>query len=113
MDFMSMELTRKEKWVSEYELLVDHISEGYEDNIYEYTNDLTCRLFIQQALEKKDKELLPLAGRIEMADTKLRSVLLETKECIHGDYPKHYFWFWGIPRNSKELRDDAKSMGWI
>jgi hypothetical protein len=106
-------LTREEKWVSEYESLVNYICEGYEEIIYEYTNDLTCRLFIQQALEEKNKDILSMKERIERADKKLRTVLLETKECIYGKYPKNYFWFWGVPGNSEELTNEAKTNKWI
>ena len=106
-------LTKEEKWVSEYESLVTYVSKGYEQNVYEYTNDLSCRLFIQRAMEKKNKDILFMQKRIKTADKKLKSVLLETKECIHGDYPKEYFWFWGVPANSKELTNEAKSNKWI
>ena len=54
-----------------------------------------------------------MSERIHEADKKLKSVLLETKECIHGKYPKRYFWFWGIPKNSKELTNEAQSNNWI
>ena len=106
-------LTREEQWVSKYESLVNYICEGYEEIIYEYTNDLTCRLFIQQAMEEKNTAILSMKERVEIADKKLKSVLLETKECIHGDYPKNYFWFWGVPGNSEELTNEAKLNKWI
>lgn len=99
--------------MSEYESLVNYIYEGYEEIIYEYTADLLCRLFIQRAMEEKNKDILSMKERIDRADKKLKSVLLETKECIQGDYPKNYFWFWGVPGNSEELINEARSNKWI
>jgi len=49
------EPTKVERLVRDYESLVDYICEGYEEIIYEYTNDLTCRLFIQKAIEQNSE----------------------------------------------------------
>lgn len=110
---MFRELTKEERWVSNYEYLVKYICEGYEEIIYEYTNDLTCRLLIQNAIEENNPAILSMLRRIEISDSKFKAILLSTKECIHGDYPKSYFWFWGIPRNSDELMLEAKLQEWI
>ena len=91
-----------------YESLVNYICEGYEEIIYEYLNDLACRIFIQEAIEQKNENILFMKERIEQADEKLQSVLLKTKVCIFGKYPEKYFWFLGIPKNSKELINEAK-----
>ena len=107
------ELTREEKWVHNYESLVNYICAGYEEIIYEYLNDLACRLFIQEAIENKDENILLMEERIKKADEKLQSVLIKTKTCIYGDYPETYFWFWGIPKNSAELMNEAKLNSWI
>lgn len=107
------ELTGEEKWVREYESLVEYIYKGYEEIIYEYTNDLTCRLFIQKAIEQSSKSILFMKERIETADEKPRFVLQETKVCIYGNYPKNYFWLWGVPKNSIELMGEAKENNWI
>jgi len=106
-------LATKEKWVSQYESLVDYIYQGYEEIIYEYTNDLSCRLFIQEALDNNDSQVFSMIERIRAADEKLKSVLHPTKECIHGNFPKSYFWFWGIPKNSEELMNEARQNDWI
>ena len=103
----------EEEWVRDYESLVNYICKGYEEIIYEYTNDLTCRLFIQEAIEQNNESILFMKDRIKIADEKLKSILQETKTCIHGDYPKTYFWFWGIPKNSDELMQEANLNHWI
>ncbi len=106
-------LNDEEKWVSEYESLVKYISEGYEEIIYEYTNDLSCRLFIQRAIENGNSEVLVMSKRVKRADIKLKQLLQKTKQCIHGDYPKSYFWFWGVPKYSEELMNEAKLNNWV
>jgi hypothetical protein len=107
------EPTKVERLVRDYESLVDYICEGYEEIIYEYTNDLTCRLFIQKDIEQNSESILLLKDRIKRADEKLKSVLCKTKICIHGNYTETYFWFWGVPRNSDELMNEAKLNHWI
>ena len=107
------ELTKEEKWVSNYECLVNYICDGYEEIIYEYTNDLACRLFIQEAIEQNNESILFMKDRIKTADKKLKSILQETKTCIYSYYPKTYFWFWGVPKNSDELMSEANLNHWI
>lgn len=107
------EPTKEERLVHEYERLVDYICDGYEEIIYEYTNDLTCRSFIEEALVKKCPNIIYLKKRIDQADKKFQAILLKTKVCIFGNYPKSYFWFWGIPKNSRELMDEARINKWL
>ena len=107
------ELTNEENWVREYEYLVNYICEGYKEIIYEYTNDLACRLFIQEAIEQNNEKVLSMEERIKKADEKFQSVLHKTKMCIHGNYPESYFWFWSIPKNSIELMNEAEIRNWL
>ena len=53
---MFRELNKQEKWLSQYEGLFNKIVSSYEEIIYEYTNDLSFRLFIQQRIESSDSE---------------------------------------------------------
>ena len=107
------EPTKEENWVREYESLVNYICEGYEEIIYEYTNDLACRLFIQKCIEQNNESVLYMKERISKADKKLQFILRKTKTSIYGNYPESYFWFWGVPQNSNELMNEAKLNGWI
>ncbi|MEP6903301.1 MAG: hypothetical protein ABJA66_16355 [Actinomycetota bacterium] len=107
------EPTQEENWVRKYESLVNYICDGYEENIYEYTNDLACRLFIQEASKQNSESILFMNERVKKADEKLQSVLQETNTCIHGNYPKTYFWFWGVPENSDEFMNEAELNHWI
>lgn len=79
MNFKFREPVKEEKWVTEYETLVNYICEGYEEIIYEYTKDLACRSFIEEAIEQKNKNILSLKNRIKRADKKLQAVLQKTK----------------------------------
>lgn len=113
MNFKFREPTKEEKWVTQYETLVNYVCEGYEEIIYEYTNDLSCRLFIQEAIEQKSERIQTMTDRIKRADKKFQSFLQKTNVCIHGNYPDRYFWFWSIPKNSKELTNEARLNHWI
>jgi len=113
MVFQYRNLTKEERWVSRYEALVKTVVSGYEEMIYEYTNDLTCRLFIQEGMDQGNNKILLMMPRIKHADEQFKKLLQPTKDCIHGDYPKSFFWFWGIPKNSKELMKEAELCGWV
>ena len=111
--FVNRVLNKQERWVSQYEGLVTYICSGYEEIIYEYTNDLSCRLFIQEGIESVDKEILKMMPRIRKADSELKQILIPCNKPIHGNYPKNYFWFWGVPQNSIELMNEARTNQWI
>jgi hypothetical protein len=107
-DFTYRQLTEEEKWISAYEAFVKDLSEGYDMSIYEYSNDISCRQRIEESRMKQ-----PVADqwkRVQSADAALKKILIQTKRCIHGDYPKTCFWYWGYPPNSPELGKDLKAM---
>jgi hypothetical protein len=108
-DFVHRELSRYERWVSSYEGFVNSLAEGYDMCIYEYTNDLSCRQRLEDA--RSNPQVQQIWARVERADALLRDILKPTKECIHGSYPREYFWFWGYPPGSPELESDLKSIG--
>ena len=106
-------LNKQERWVNQYERLVSYVASGYEEIIYEYTNDLSCRLYIQQGMESADRKILAMMPRVKKADSDLKTYLVPCKRPIYGSYPKSYFWFWGVPKNSIELMNKAKTNHWI
>jgi len=109
-DHLRHSLTQAQRWVATYEGFVDDVvADGYDMCVYEYTNDLSCRLFIYD--NRSSVEIREMRQRIEVADQRFRDVLQETKKCIHGDYPKECFWFWSCPANSPELEQDLLEMG--
>jgi hypothetical protein len=103
----------EEMRVKNYESRVNYIYEGYEEIIYEYLNDLACRLFIEESIAQGNENILPLKPRIDKADERLKAILRKTNTCIYGNYPESYFWFWGIPQNSTELMNEARLSNWI
>lgn len=102
-----------EHLVNRYEYLVAQVERGYGMCIYEYTNDLTCRIAIQERLETDSDIDESLLLRLDRADTKLKANLLSTSGSIYGSYPQSHFWFYGIPKNSPELVEDAKGLGML
>ncbi|MFL5579684.1 MAG: hypothetical protein ACJ8AO_04865 [Gemmatimonadaceae bacterium] len=97
-----------------YRDLVEDVEEGYGWNIYEYTNDLSCRLRLQQRLDAGGPAACPapeLLEELTALDARLRAVLVPTRGSIHGRFPSHHFWFYGVPRNAPEVLEDARSLG--
>ena len=111
MDWKPVKPDSLERLISKYEYLVAQAEQGYDMCIYEYTNDLACRIEIQERLEADSALDKTLLSRLERADTKLRAVLVPTNNSIYGDYLQSHFWFYGIPQDSPELMKDAKELG--
>lgn len=109
--FVMRDATRHEQLVSAYEGLVASLDDGYDMSVYEYTNDLSCRDFLEEAREEPG--VRELWSRVVAADERLRALLLPTLKCIHGRCPKEWFWYWGYPPNSPELENDLRSQGAI
>lgn len=102
-----------QQMVDRYSSLVAEIAGGYSMCSAEYTNDLSCRIAIQ---EKLDAGFIPdqaTAGRLREADARLQSLLVPTTGSIHGNYPKAYFWFYGVPHNAPEVLKDAREIGLV
>lgn len=100
--------SREERWVAAYETLVASLHGGHETSVDEYANDLSCR----QSLEdnREDPHAKELRHRIQVADTRLRTILRPTKRCVHGSYPPSCFWYWGCPPSSPEPESDLVSL---
>ena len=109
MDFSHRPLTKEEEWVTCYEGFVDSLTEGYSLSIYEYVNDLHCRKTLEE--NRNHPAIRSQWSRVQKADALLQSILLPTKHCLHGNYPKEYFWYWGYPPNSPELEADLREVG--
>ncbi len=110
-NFENRDLDEIELNLQKYETFVDGIKNGYRMDIYEYTNDLFCRNFLEE--NKHKQELVKIWSRVELADKIFKEYLVKTKECIDGNYSESYFWFWGYPKNSPELEGDLKKLNII
>lgn len=108
-DFTFRELTRFEECVVAYEGLVQELSGGYSLCVTEYTNDLACRQELEDA--RLESVVQGLWQRVEVADARLQQILLPTKRCLDGSYPRECFWYWGYPPNSPELESDLRATG--
>ncbi|GAB2796554.1 hypothetical protein [Amycolatopsis magusensis] len=68
-----------EQLAGQWEQVVDLVEAGYEDNIYEYHNDLTVRGLIDRLLTDEelrgDERLDGFRARIAQVDTRLRNLL--------------------------------------
>lgn len=110
-NFKSRHSSEIENRVSEYESLIDSLQDGYSMSIYEYTNDLYCRQYLEE--HKDDPVVSELWIRIERIDSRFLKMVNSTKRCIHGNYPQSYFWYWSYPINSPEIEQDLKENGML
>ena len=103
--------TEAPRWIASYEHLAETLSEGYDMCIFEYTNDISGREMLER---HKDHQIVAqMATRIAAADEKLRAILLPTKRCIHGEFPRSHFWYWMYPANSPQLESDLREINAI
>ena len=110
-DFTFRNPSADEELISKYESFIEDIRDGYGMCLSEYTNDLSCRDTIEERM--RETEFSPFLPAIEQLDSALRSILIPTDKCIHGNYPKSAFWYWGYPPDSPELYADLLSCGII
>jgi hypothetical protein len=66
--------------VEQWESLVDQVAEGYNWSLYEFTNDLTVRDFLEKAFRDgrlgQFSEIGAMCQRVEAADTRLKEMFL-------------------------------------
>lgn len=107
--FESRRPSEIEERVSEYESFVDSLLDGYSMSIYEYTNDVYCRQYLEE--QKDTPGVSDIWSRIETIDSRFLTILNPTKRCIYGSYPQSCFWYWSYPLHSPELEQDLKENG--
>ena len=113
---------RAQRQVSFNELLgswnqfVARVERGYEDSIYDYTNDLSVRDQLQELLtttstrlhEKLTAQVAPLDQRFLGATRQIKRPLLQSLDEEIG------FWWFRIPKAlGGELEDDLRSDGFL
>ena len=103
--------TRSEQMAAAWEAFVDGLVDGYSMGIYEYTNDLHCRVYLEE--HRTDEDVLAMWPRVENADERAKAILLPAKGCLHGDHPRSWFWYWTYPASSPELEADLRRIDLI
>lgn len=101
-----------EKW----EKFVSDVEDGYNESIYEYTNDLSVRDLLQVVIEKSPLELRDkLIRAIQISDERFNKVTEESKHSFLLDKKMSQEWWWfRIPVNpGSELKKDLHVDGFI
>ena len=98
--------TEFERYVDAYEGFVENVQSGYEMCLDEYVGDLLCRGILEEGKHRSD--VARMWSRVERSDDRLRSLLLPTTKCIHGDHPREWFWLWGYPPKSPNVEEDLR-----
>jgi hypothetical protein len=96
---------------------VSKVEQGYDDSIYEYTNDLSIRDLIEEIMGQLPQtikaKLLPL---ISKADERYFSSTRQVERPLGGNWQKEQTpsWWLRIPINLKEeLKRDLRSEGLV
>ncbi|NPA06271.1 MAG: hypothetical protein GXO54_02580 [Chloroflexi bacterium] len=101
--------------LQQWRALVTQVEQGYQDSIYEYTNDLSARDLLEEILQEVPPSLReqvaswlrPWDARFDRATEKLDRPILANLE------PAAAAWWWfRVPKKlGKELDDDLRAEG--
>lgn len=104
--------------IKHWDWFATEVTEGYDDSIFEYLNDLDTRYLLQESLDKSVEPLKSkLIDRVKKIDQVFLSSTNETQSPISGyDFipknPQKYFWYYRVPKKiTKELSIDLDESG--
>ena len=106
---ISLDLLVK-KW-SEF---VAEVEKGYDDSIYEYTNDLSTRDLLQQIMDASNSTLRDkVLNAIQPWDNRLSQATRKVTRSLLSDRKHEQSWWWfRIPVNpGSELENDLRGEG--
>jgi DsbC/DsbD-like thiol-disulfide interchange protein len=91
--------------------LAQHVADGFDDSIYEYSNDLTARTLLGRVMAEAPE---PIRAKIIMyvddIDVQFRSVSREVTAPVQKGKPESEWWFYRVPLNpGAELQADLDS----
>lgn len=91
---------------------VNQVAQGYDDSIYEYTNDLSTRDILENVAQQAPQPLRDrLYGVLHSIDHRFIDQTISIQRSLGTS---HYPWWSRIPKNlSDELRSDLRSEGII
>ena len=106
--------------VGEWEQAVNQVEAGYSLGLDDYLNDLDGRQLLEEALVLAPPEDRETArARIRAADTRMKSLVLSTAECLWGEAvaesegwtPERNWWYFGLPRSPGPLlKEDLEGL---
>jgi hypothetical protein len=108
----SMRFSSLGQLVEAWDRLVEQVEEGYDDNIYEYTNNLFVRDLIDQAIAdpilKRFPQVRALRERVAPIDERFRAATQDGVDMGSDDDP---WWRRRVARRAgAEFADDIKSL---
>ena len=91
--------------------MVDAVEEGYEDNIYEYDNDISVRGRIDRVLQDPELASLPereaFARRVHEIDERFRTLVTESSVRVVDQE----WWYERLPKRAgEELLEDMRDL---
>jgi hypothetical protein len=100
--------------VAGWEHFVRSVEAGYDDCIYEYTNDLSIRGLLESVIQKLDSESrTQLVAAIDSLDQRFRSATNQSvRPVAPGVVPEDGWWWYRIPNKlPDEIAEDLRSEG--
>jgi hypothetical protein len=101
-----------ERW----EYFVSEVEEGYDDSIYEYTNDLSVRDLLQVVVDNSSLTLREkLIDALQICDERFQKATEESKRSVLPDKEKSQAWWWfRVPvKPGLELKNDLQLDGLV
>lgn len=95
---------------------VSDVDEGYNNSIYEYTNDLSVRDLLQTIIDNSPLALRDkLIAALQILDERFRKATKESNRSLLPDQEKSQAWWWfRVPTKfGTELKNDLQMEGLI
>ncbi|HYK99327.1 MAG TPA: hypothetical protein VEU77_13140 [Candidatus Acidoferrales bacterium] len=99
--------------VSAWEAFSLDVAAGYRAGVYDYTNELSRRDMLAQAIDTSQTVRSQVAARVEVADARLQAATVPTEAAIQHLHVDRVRWWWfRRPLSAgRELVDDLKREG--
>lgn len=95
---------------------VSEVDEGYNNSIYEYTNDLSVRDLLQEIIDNSPSHLRDkMIAFVRISDERFRKASKESYRSLLPDKEKSQGWWWfRVPiKLGSELKNDLQMEGLI
>jgi hypothetical protein len=104
--------------LEQWERAIEDVARGYPYGLDDYLNDLDGRQLLEEALgAASDGERARIRERLDAADARARSLMVNRERCLWGDEVARYhdwdrernWWYYAVPREpGKDLAEELE-----